>query len=200
LIRENLLEIIDYNRALDFLKEGNKRFVEERPIKSTNIAEIRNLLAQKGQKPFAVVLSCSDSRVPPEIIFDVELGQIFVVRSAGNVADSIAIGSIEYAVDHLQSQLVVVLGHNKCGAVAAAISGKDLGPNIGAIISEIEPSVEKSNPDPADCLAKSEDENIKKTAAKLANSTILKQHLANGTLKIVNAKYCLESGKVDFFN
>jgi len=205
MIRDNLLEQTDSMRALELLKEGNRRFVEGRTQGSmTNIAEVRRLLAQKGQVPFAVILGCSDSRVPPEVIFDVGAGQIFVVRTAGNVADATVIGSVEYAVEHLCTQLVVILGHNKCGAVAAAIGDGDYGPNIGVIISEIKPAIENlrasdANEDSTAFLQEYEDKNILNTAAKLTKSTILQKHLTDGTLKIICAKYDLETGEVYFF-
>jgi len=200
----NLFEQVNHSYALELLKEGNMRYVEDKPQFVSDLAEARRMLAEKGQVPFAVILCCSDSRVPPEIIFDVNVGQIFVVRSAGNVADAVAVGSVEYAVEHLHAQLVVVLGHDKCGAVVAAISGGDFGPNIGAIINEIKPSIEKlhdsANDDPAVFLSKCEDENIRNTAVKLADSIILKKHISEGVLKIVCAKYSLETGEVSFLS
>jgi carbonic anhydrase len=205
-IRKNLFEQTDSDRSLELLKEGNRRFMEGMPQSRTVTVEARRLLAQKGQTPFAVILGCSDSRVPPEIIFDVGAGQIFVVRTAGNVADATAIGSVEFAVEQLHTRLVVVLGHNDCGAVAVAVSGGDYGPNIGAILSEIGPSVEKlcadddgADAEPATIFYKSEDKNILNTAAKLTKSAIIRKYLDNGALKIICAKYDLETGEVCFF-
>ncbi|MCL2163119.1 MAG: carbonic anhydrase [Oscillospiraceae bacterium] len=205
MIRSNLLELTDPDRALTLLKEGNKRYVECRFRERSETSEERRLLSEKGQFPFAVILGCSDSRLPPEIIFDVGLGQIFVVRTAGNVADAMAIGSVEYAVEHLKTRLVVVLGHQKCGAVAAAVSGGDFGPNIGAIVSEIEPAIAKVRSDGADekssdFVGKCESESIMNTAAKLAESKILKELVSEGTLKIRCAKYSFDTGEVDFFS
>jgi carbonic anhydrase len=204
-MRRNLFEKTDHILALELLKEGNRRYVEGKSHAIADTSETRRSLAEKGQVPFAVILGCSDSRVPPEVIFDYSKGQIFIVRTAGNVADAIAIGSVEYAVEYLHAKLVVVLGHSKCGAVAAAVSGEDYGPNIGAIIAEIEPSLNKVRSDmdgddeSEDISCKCEDENIRRTADKLAQSDILDKHIADGSLKIVCAKYGLETGEVSFF-
>ncbi|MCL2054778.1 MAG: carbonic anhydrase [Oscillospiraceae bacterium] len=201
--RGNLFEQVSSDYALALLKEGNKRFVEGKPLSSTNgdTPKARKELYEKGQAPFAVILGCSDSRVPPELVFDVNVGQLFIVRTAGNVADAIAAGSVEYAVEHLKAKLVVVLGHQKCGAVAAAISGGDFGDNIGAIVKEINPSVEKIRAEGGSesLTCRCEDENAKNTAAKLSKSTILSKYIADGSLKIVCAKYILETGEVSFF-
>ncbi len=127
--------------ALKMLQDGNSRFVCG-PLKRLNQnARQRVQTAEKGQKPFAVVLSCADSRVPVEVLFDRGIGDIFVVRDAGNIATITDIGSIEYAVDHLGSPLVVVLGHSKCGAVTAAVEGGEAPPNIKAIVDFIAPAV-----------------------------------------------------------
>jgi carbonic anhydrase len=134
--------IKDANVALSMLKEGNARFVENNLLAKDTYTADRDVLAT-GQKPFAVILTCSDSRVGPEIFFDQRLGDIFVVRNAGNVADQTALGSIEYAVEHLGSPLVVVVGHSKCGAVTAACGGGELPPNIKSITDRIQPAVAK---------------------------------------------------------
>jgi len=207
MVRKDLFQPTDSDHALELLKEGNRRFVEGQPLMTADISEIsevRRALSERGQIPFAVILCCSDSRVPPEVVFDVSVGQIFVVRTAGNVADAIAIGSVEYAVEHLGAKLIVVLGHEKCGAVAAAASGINYGPNIGAIIAEIEPSMRKlrAGAGGGECESfncKCENENVRHTALKLSNSDILKKHIDDKTLKIACAKYGLETGSVNFF-
>ncbi len=112
-------------QALDNLKQGNQRFVNFK-TKHPNLGSERRQSLKSGQEPFAVIVSCSDSRVPPEIIFDQGLGDLFVVRSAGNTVDKLGIGSIEYAVAVLDTHFIVVLGHSKCGAVSAVMSGKSL--------------------------------------------------------------------------
>jgi len=173
------------NKEIKLLKEGNRRFVSGKSNDIADASNTRRLLFENGQSPFAVILGCSDSRVPPEIIFDQGLGQIFTVRNAGNVADAVATGSVEYAVEHLHATLVVVLGHTKCGAVAAAASGADFGENIGAIIAEIKSDV---------------DENIKNTVSKLKESPILKKFKEDGALQIIGAKYDLKTGVVTFLD
>jgi len=198
--RKNLFEQVGSEEALKLLKEGNKRYLNNQPSGNHDPAGVRAGLASKGQVPFAVILGCADSRVPPEIIFDAGAGQLFVVRTAGNVADKVAVGSIEFAVEQLKARLIVVLGHDKCGAVAAAISGGDFRPNLTAIISEIKPSVDKLREFEKDenFLAKCEDENISNTVEKLKKSDILGKYLADGSLEITGAKYDLESGVVTY--
>src|SRR5262245_24451061 len=122
--------------ALAKLKEGNGRFVGGKAMtKGIDVKERAELV--KGQQPFAIVLTCADSRVAPELVFDQGLGQLFVLRVAGNVCDPNILGSIEYGVEHLKSPLIVVMGHEKCGAVAAAIGGGELHGNLGKLIKEV---------------------------------------------------------------
>ncbi|MEO6325091.1 MAG: carbonic anhydrase [Thermoanaerobaculia bacterium] len=128
--------------ALAKLTRGNARAVSgklQRPHQTTQ----RRKELGTGQQPFAVIVSCSDSRVPPELVFDQGLGDLFVVRVAGEVCDDTALGSIEYAVEHLGARLVVVLGHERCGAVKAALDGGEFPPHIAALVTAIKPSVEK---------------------------------------------------------
>jgi len=199
MVRENLFRPTDSFSALQLLREGNRRYVTGRSLNPSDYSQARLELAAKGQYPFAVILGCSDSRVPPEIVFDVGIGQIFVVRTAGNVADAIAVGSVEYAAEHLHAPLIVVLGHKKCGAIAAAVSGGDHGPNIGAIIREIQPSLEKTrNKGEGDIACRCEDENIRHTVSKLHDSQIISQLVSDKKLTIVGAKYDLETGEVSF--
>jgi len=134
--------IQDAGVALQMLKEGNERFLKGAFSDKSSYKADREVLAT-GQKPFAVVITCSDSRVAPELYFDQKLGDIFIVRNAGNIADATALGSMEYAVEHLKSKLVVVVGHTKCGAVNAACAGGALPPNIQHIIDHIKPAVAK---------------------------------------------------------
>jgi len=134
--------IDDANVALQILKEGNERFLKGELINKVVFNKDREVLCS-GQKPFAVILTCSDSRVAPEIFFDQKLGDIFIIRNAGNIADMTALGSIEYAIEHLKSKLVVVCGHAKCGAITAACSGAEFSPNVQHIINHIKPAVEK---------------------------------------------------------
>jgi len=190
---------MDASGALQLLQAGNRRFVAGTSVHPIDFSQARAELAENGQRPFAVVLGCSDSRVPPEAVFDVGIGELFVVRTAGNVADPIAIGSVEYAVQHLHAPLVVVLGHRKCGAVAAAVSGGAHGPNIDAIIREIKPSLHKTLSEGKDDIAcRCEGENVRHTVAKLRDSRILSQHADEGKLTIVGAMYDLRTGEVSF--
>lgn len=205
------------DEAMQKLMDGNKHYVENKLTNAAmSDAATRTSLAT-SQKPYAIILSCSDSRVPPEIIFDKGLGEIFVVRVAGNIPDPIVIGSIEYAVEHLGSSLIMVLGHERCGAVTATVDakGKSTGSkNIDAIVKEIEPSVIPATNDCAackdekDCAAtkKSElvncviDTNAKQVAANLTkNSEMLKHLVDEKKIKIVVAKYDLDDGIVTLF-
>ena len=128
--------------ALKRLKEGNKRFSTDCPIYERHDADTRATMPG-GQDPFAIILSCADSRVIPELIFDVGLSELFVVRVAGNVANTCSIASIEYAVAHLNVNLVVVLGHEGCGAVDAALAGGDNGYNLNHLLAHLQPAVAK---------------------------------------------------------
>ena len=134
--------IEDAGVALQLLREGNERYLKGELVGKDSYAADREIL-NSGQNPFAVILTCSDSRAAPEIFFDQRLGDIFTIRNAGNIADTTALGSLEYAVEHLKTTLVVVVGHSKCGAVTAACSGEELPPNIAHIVGYIKPAVEK---------------------------------------------------------
>jgi len=205
------------DEALQKMMDGNKRYVENQMTGSKmSDAATRTSLA-KSQKPYAIVLTCSDSRVPPEIIFDKGLGEIFVIRVAGNVPDPIVLGSIEYAAEHLSSPLLMVLGHERCGAVSAAVGakGKSTGSaNIDAIVKAISPNIKhaakdcdacKSEPKCADtkkeafieCVV---DANAKTVAAGITKkSKILKHLVETKKLKVVAAKYDLDNGAVTVF-
>ena len=181
------------------LMDGNKRFVSGK-LKSYQSVSLRNSLA-KAQHPHTVVLACSDSRVAPELIFDQNLGDLFVVRSAGNIADAIGIGSIEYAVEHLGSSVLVVLGHTKCGAVTAACSGEKMPTsNLQAIVDKIDPAVgaaRKSGAKDSALIESAIKENVH-TSAKdvLAGSEVLRHFVEEGKLTVFEAEYQLDSGEV----
>jgi carbonic anhydrase len=205
-------EGITPDEALQKLRDGNKRYVESKmnTCGETNAAA-RAKLAQ-SQQPYAIILSCSDSRVPPELIFDQTLGEIFVVRVAGNVPDPVVLGSIEYGAEHLHSPLIMVLGHERCGAVKATVeaNGKGEG-NIGAIVKTIAPALNKVKAEckrHKDCDQKDKsklvecvvDENVKLVAANLTKqSKIIRELVKEGKVKIVAAKYDLDDGKVTLF-
>jgi carbonic anhydrase len=180
------------------LMAGNARFIAGTP-KTRALVSLRQSLA-KGQHPKAIVLSCSDSRVPPELLFDQSLGDLFVVRSAGNIADAIGRGSMEYAVDHLGSTVIVVIGHTKCGAVSAAASGEKMPtPNLQALVDQINPAVAKAKGSAqGDALVEAAvKENVHQSAMDLlAHSEILKHAKEEGKLTVYEAEYDLDTGKV----
>ena len=180
------------------LMEGNQRFVSGKP-KTVATVSLRQNLATK-QSPKVVVLACSDSRVSPEILFDKNLGDLFVVRSAGNVADAIGVGSIEYAVEHLGSSVLVVLGHTGCGAVKAACSGdKTPTANLQAIMDKIMPAVTRAKTHAnADALTEAAiRENVRQSANDvIAGSEALQHSVHDGKLTVFEAVYDLSSGKV----
>ncbi len=181
--------------ALDRLKEGNARFVKDSLQHSKQDSERRGQLT-KGQHPFAIILSCADSRVIPEITFDTGLGELFIIRVAGNVANTSSIASIEYAVANLDVKLIAVMGHESCGAVTAAINGVDAGPNLNHLISMIEPAVAQSEESSVNEVVK---ENARLNARLLVDkSDIIKGAVKEKDVKIVTAYYNLESGIVDF--
>ena len=179
---------IDSHQALDLLKEGNARFVSGALTPKNNYAELREELSA-GQHPFAVVLCCSDSRVAPEIIFDQKLGDLFVIRNAGNIVDEEVLGSIEYAVEHLGSPLVVVMGHAACGAVTATYHGGDLPGHIANLAKRIKPSIETNC-----CI----DDNAKRHAQRMAQLIEKDEIVHHVGAKVVAAFYNLESGKVEW--
>ena len=189
--------------ALKRLMEGNQRFLESRMLLCGQATRDAAKALSQEQKPYAIILSCSDSRVPPEIIFDQALGDIFVVRVAGNVADPVALGSIEYAVEHFGSSLIMVLGHKRCGAVSAAFDaqGTPTG-NLGSIIKLIAPAVVKAKKaskgkPKAVQVETAIDDNISLTADRLiTQSSVIKRLVGEGKVKIVQAKYDLDDGKV----
>jgi carbonic anhydrase len=181
------------------LMEGNRRFVAGKPRPRSSV-KLRDALAN-GQHPNVVVLACSDSRVSPELVFDKNLGDLFVVRTAGNVADAIGVGSIEYAVEHLGSSVLVVLGHTKCGAVTAACSGEKMPTtNLEAIADKIDPAVSqaKKSGNKGEVLMEAAiKENIHQSAKDvLASSEVLRHFVEEGKLTVFEAEYQLDTGEV----
>jgi len=190
--------------ALSKLMDGNARFAAGR-LEHPNRSEERRELISAGQHPIAVVLSCSDSRVPPEIVFDAGLGELFVVRVAGNTADQAAVGSVEYAVEHLGARLVMVLGHEQCGAVKAAVdsveSASEPAGHLPAVVDPIKPAVEKVLGQGGDVLGRAVHENVKEVVERLRTSEpILAHEVHEAHLKIVGAVYDLKTGKVTVQN
>ena len=178
------------------LKEGNVRFVADKLDGKLQDSSRREELTG-GQQPYAIILSCADSRVIPELAFDAGIGELFVVRVAGNVANSSSIASMEYAVAHLGSSVLMVLGHESCGAVTAAVAGGDNGYNLNHLLSHVTPAISAA-PEGAQVndIVRI---NAEKTAEQLLErSSIIKNAVDKGDLKIVPAYYNLGSGKVDF--
>ena len=189
--------------SLNKLLDGNKRFVSGEPAKK-DTGDSRRQELTKGQHPFAIVLSCADSRVPPELVFDQGLGDIFIIRVAGNVVEPTTLGSIEYGAEHLHSPLLVILGHEQCGAVKATLEakGKPEG-NIGAILKKIMPAVntaKKAKKGPEDTLDLAIKENVKNTYKQVMKSKIISELVHEGKLKILGAEYYLGTGKVEIID
>ena len=186
--------------ALNKLIAGNKRYQEGNLEHPHQTLKRRGDLAS-GQEPFACVLSCADSRVPPEIIFDQGLGDLFVLRVAGNVVNDMILGSLEYAVEHLGAPLIVVLGHKRCGAVSATVQGGTAPGKIGSLVQAIQPAVDTvkgQSGDPVDNAAK---ENIKRGVEQLkAAAPILSEKVNAGQLQIAGAFYDLDTGEVILLN
>jgi carbonic anhydrase len=152
-----------------------------------------------GQHPHAIVLACADSRVPPEIVFDQGLGDLFDVRVAGNIASDAEIASIEYAVEHLHARLVVVMGHQSCGAVAAAIEGGEAPGHLPALIEAIRPAVEDARKMSGDLSTNAVRRNVERVVARLrASGPVLEPLVASGELRIVGAVYALDTGRVEW--
>ena len=204
-------ELENAPQALARLEAGNRRFVDgEGTLNSLNRPVRRRELAA-GQKPFAIVLGCADSRVPAESVFDQGLGDLFVVRVAGNLATPTQIGSIEFAAATFGTRLVVVLGHTRCGAVGATVDallepGPAPSPNLGSLVEEITPAVEPllaqdPRPDRDTLVAAGVRANVRQvTAALLEKSEILGQLQRDDGLRVVGAEYSLDTGEVDFFD
>jgi carbonic anhydrase len=186
------------DESLGRLTAGNQRFAANQALHPGATPDRRRELS-KGQQPFAIVLGCSDSRVPPEIVFDQGLGDLFVIRDAGNVLDDEVIGSIEYAVEHLGSRLIVVLGHESCGAVTAAVQGGAAPGHIKRVVDSIAPAVKSAKSGSGDKVHNCVIANAKRSAQRLRQSTpLLKPLVDKGALKVVAADYDLTTGQVQF--
>lgn len=180
------------------LSDGNKRFVQNKNMKYDFPKEREEL--SKGQHPHTIVVTCSDSRVAPEYIFDQGLGSLFVVRVAGNVIDDVALGSIEYAAEHLHAKNLIVLGHSSCGAVTAALAGKTESPYINAILELIEPSVLRVKVQKVkknDILDEAIKDNVIEQVQRALKSKIIKELFEKKELTISGGVYSMKTGKVD---
>ncbi len=197
--------------ALERLKAGNRRYVTETRAANRYKFRARRAAVAASQDPFAIILGCSDSRAPAEIIFDQGLGDLFVIRVAGNIVAPSQIGSVEFAVHEFSTRLVVLLGHSHCGAVQATLDAlKDhseaTSPNIGSIVSRIRPSVEALlesdlKNDPEELMNQAVRANIRASVNALRRgSDIIEPLIRNGGLLVVGAEYSLDTGIVDFFD
>jgi carbonic anhydrase len=196
--------VISPDDAVKLLKEGNERFLAGKPQYPRQSRERRALTAGQGQHPFAAVLSCSDSRVPVEIIFDQGIGDIFVVRVAGNVAAVDEVGSLEYAVDHFETPALVVLGHSQCGEVTAIVAGEKVPANVATLVKPILPAVDKAKAENPGAST----EALINAAIKaniwqaiedlLEKSPIIRGMAKEGKTKVLGALYEVDTGQVQW--
>ena len=203
--------MLSASEALARLREGNRRFVSNRSdLAELSHRERRTALIQ-GQEPFAIVLGCSDSRVPAELVFDQGFGDLFVIRVAGNIVAPSQIGSVEFAAERFGTRLVVVMGHSQCGAITATLealsgSANPESRNLRSIVDRVRPSVEallqtELRHQPHALVQHAVRANIRKSADHLRHgSEILEQLIANDGLRVVGAEYSLETGIVEFFD
>ena len=187
--------------ALDRLRDGNKRFVADRAAGGSGTTETRRAELADGQEPFAIILGCSDSRVPAELVFDQGLGDLFVIRVAGNIVAPSQVGSVEFAAERFHTRLVVVLGHSQCGAVTATLEemrrpATGQSQNLRSIVNRIRPAVEGLTD-----VNQAVRANVRASANHLRHGSSVLEHLllTNG-LRVVGAEYSLETGVVDFFD
>ncbi|MDZ4803552.1 MAG: carbonic anhydrase [Candidatus Eisenbacteria bacterium] len=203
--------MIPATEALQRLKEGNKRFVAGHISHESLLGRAHSQELVSGQKPFAIVLGCSDSRVPAEIVFDQGLGDLFVIRVAGNIVAPSQVGSVEFAAARFHSRLVVVLGHSQCGAIEATLewlqgSADSHSRNIQSIVDRIRPSVEgllstELRHDPPALLREAMRENVRAAVNQLKHgSDILEGLIEHHELSVVGAEYSLDTGQVEFFH
>ena len=203
--------MIPAGEALERLREGNRRFAEDHPERSALDDRTRRSEVLAGQEPFAIILGCSDSRVPAEIVFDQGVGDLFVIRVAGNIVAPSQVGSVEFAAERFGTRLVAVVGHSGCGAVQATLEELERpsggrSPNLRAIVDQIRPSVEtlfetELRADRDALLRHAVRANIRAAASHLRHgSPILEELIRSNGLLIVGAEYSLETGVVDFFD
>ncbi|MEP6571760.1 MAG: carbonic anhydrase [Gemmatimonadota bacterium] len=197
--------------ALTRLRDGNLRFISSLTGNRENLASARRAELTMVQEPFAIILGCSDSRVPAEIVFDQGLGDLFVIRVAGNIVAPSQVGSVEFAADRFGTRLVVVLGHSECGVILATLEelrrpSVNQSQNLRSIVDRVRPSVEAlleagGDKDPDTLVTRAVRANIRASANHLRHgSRILEQLIQEDGLLVVGAEYCLETGRVDFFD
>lgn len=195
---------VSADEAMQQLKEGNARYAAGAPTHPSCSQDRRTATATGGQHPYVTILSCSDSRVPVEILFDKGLGEIFVVRVAGNVVDTDEAGSIEYGVDHLATPLMVVLGHTHCGAVTAVVQNAAVHGNIPPLVDNIKPAVAAARAKHPDLTGEPLVEEAVKAniwqgiSDLLRTSAVTRERVKDGRLKVVGALYDIDSGKVEW--
>jgi carbonic anhydrase len=203
--------MIPAREALARLREGNRRFVSDALPSDADVSQRRRMQLTTSQEPFAIILGCADSRVPAEIVFDQGLGDLFVVRVAGNIVAPSLVGSVEFAAALFNTRLVVVLGHSQCGAITATLeelrrTRETQSPNLRSIVDRVRPSVEALLQtdvarDPEALVRQAVRANIRASANHLRHgSAILEQLIAEDGLLVVGAEYSLETGLVDFFD
>ncbi len=180
--------------SLKKLQAGNHRYVSKSATSAKDSSEARKAVA-KSQHPFAVIVTCSDSRTPPELVFDQKVGDLFVIRTPANLVDSHALGGIEYAVEHFGTRLVVVLGVKRCSFVEAAVTNPTAQGHLGAIVRELRPSVRAVQKDPGDLLVNAINENVYRAADKIARGLKLGEEASS--VRIVRALYDVDTGKVE---
>ena len=183
------------DEALSRLKAGNERFANSKESAGKPVAARRAETAQT-QHPFAIVVACADSRTAPELVFDQNIGDLFVVRTAGNLVDDYGLGSIEYAVEHLGVRLIVVLGHERCGAVTAALVSSSAPGHINALVRDIQPAVAASKGKEGDALTNAIHENDAEVAAKIRKQAQLGDLASQ--VRVVEGYYDLDTGKVEW--
>jgi carbonic anhydrase len=196
-------------QALERLREGNRRFVTDERISDAFVSQSRRAELADGQQPFAIILGCSDSRVPAEIVFDQGLGDLFVIRVAGNIVAPSQVGSVEFAAARFATHLVVVLGHSRCGAVVSTLEElrrptENQSRNLRAIVDRVRPAVEGllegDVHDESALLERAVRANIRASVNHLRHgSELLEQLIQSDGLLVVGAEYSLETGEVDFF-
>ena len=198
-------------KALERLKAGNRRFISGESGRNLDFEHARRLELTRDQAPFAILLGCSDSRVPLELVFDQGLGDLFVIRVAGNIAARTQLGSIEFAAEQFGTPLLVVLGHSGCGAVAAAVDdvlepGKAHSPNLSKVVGLVRPAVESMHMGDPDLgrenlLCEAVGANVRAVVGRIGqDSAVLEKRIRDGRLRVVGAEYSLHTGAVEFFD
>lgn len=187
-------EGVDAFEALALLKKGNWRF-HSAPFTNGKPVETRRADTCQAQHPFAVIVGCADSRTAPELVFDQNLGDLFVVRAAGNLLDDYGLGSLEYAVEHLGTRLIVVLGHERCGALQAALAAAEAPGHVGALLRDLQPAVTRGKAMPGDALANAIHANAEQVAEQIRHECQFGEAVG---MQVIAAYYDLDTGEVEW--